>query len=150
MAALTFTIEPDEFVGLNALAGLNRKPADSDPSANTDADVIGQARALMRGTLVDKLEAAGLPWAPSADAVKEQAADTAKPASRLHTLEENENLRRYAAYILTVAGVVVLWGGYGRSWHWTGLPRDDSGDGLLVLVWATQGWCTASTSQLGI
>jgi hypothetical protein len=49
MAALTFTIEPDEFVGLNALAGLNRKPADSDPSANTNADVIGQARVLMRG-----------------------------------------------------------------------------------------------------
>lgn len=53
MAVLTFTIEPDEFLDLNALLKLNRKPTDGNINGNADADVIGQARVLMRGALKD-------------------------------------------------------------------------------------------------
>jgi hypothetical protein len=43
MAVLTFAIEPDEFLGLNAIVGTRQGPADRE-TANTDADVIGLAQ----------------------------------------------------------------------------------------------------------
>jgi hypothetical protein len=45
------------------------RSADADlPSAMAGADVLGQARALMRDALAGKLTEASLPWAPSAEA----------------------------------------------------------------------------------
>ena len=55
MAVLTLTIAPDEFLGLSALVELGRMADADHPSATagaiTDADIVGQARALMRSAL---------------------------------------------------------------------------------------------------
>lgn len=52
MAALTLTIAPDEVLGLRALVELGRTADVGHPRAAadaiTDADIAGQARALMR------------------------------------------------------------------------------------------------------
>ena len=74
----------------------------------------------MRGALADNLTAADLSWAPSADAVKAYAAETAEPAAALHKLADNETVRKDATYVLVVAGLVTLVGGYAGPWKWTG------------------------------
>jgi hypothetical protein len=88
--------------------------------AITDADITGQARAQMRSALADNLTAAGLSWAPSADVVKARAAEATEPAGRLHELADNETVRKDATYVLVVAGLVTLVGGYAGPWKWTG------------------------------
>jgi hypothetical protein len=128
MAALTLTIEPDEFLGLSALVELDR-PADAGhPNATAgaiaEADIVGQARVLMRSALADKLAAADLSWAPSADAVKEHAAQATEPTGRLHELADNQSVRRDATYVLVVAGLVALIGGYAGPWKWTGFEAN--------------------------
>ena len=128
MAALTLTIEPDEFLGLSALVELGRTADAGHPDATagaiTEADIAGQARALMRGALADKLSAADLSWAPSAAAVKEHAAEAGEPAGRVHKLADNETVRRDATYVLVVAGLVALVGGYAGPWKWTGFETN--------------------------
>lgn len=124
MAALTLTIAPDEFLGLSALTELGR-PVDADqPSAVTDADVLGQARALMRDALADRLAEANLPWAPSSEAVKQNAAGIAERTGALHKLADNEAVRKDATYVLVVAGLVALVGGYAGGWKWTGFQEN--------------------------
>ena len=124
MAVLTLTIAPDEFLGLSALVELGRK-ADADyPSAITHADIVGQARALMRSALADKLAAANLSWAPSADAVKEHVAEAMEPTSRLHKFADNATVRRDASYVLVAAGLAALVGGYAGPWKWTGFQAN--------------------------
>ena len=129
MAALTLTIEPDELLGLSALVELGRTANAGHPNATagatTEADIVGQARALMRGALADQLSAANLSWAPSADAVKEHAAEAAEPTGRLHKLADNQTVRRDATYVLVVAGLVALVGGYAGPWKWTGFEAND-------------------------
>jgi hypothetical protein len=124
MAALTLTIEPDELLGLSALVELGRTADAGHPNATagatTEADIVGQARALMRGALANQLSAANLSWAPSTDAVKEHAAEAAEPTGRLHKLADNQTVRRDATYVLVVAGLVALVGGYAGPWKWTG------------------------------
>jgi hypothetical protein len=80
MASLTFTIEPDELVGLRALGELDRAPNGGNPGTGTGTDAVSRAKALMRTALADKLEQAGLPWAPSAEAANKRAAETATSA----------------------------------------------------------------------
>jgi hypothetical protein len=75
MAVLTFTIVPDEFLGLSALM----EPDGADGGGDTGSAVVSEARALMRGALAGKLQEIGLPWAPSAEAVKKRAAEAAEP-----------------------------------------------------------------------
>ncbi len=111
----TFTIEPDEFLGLSALADL------SQTANGGGTDAVTEAKTLMRRALADKLEDAGLPWAPSAEAVKHRAAEAAEPATAMRRLMENSKIRKDAAYALAVAALVALWGGYARGWQWTGL-----------------------------
>ncbi len=113
--AVTFAVEPDEFAGLNALVELD-KAADG----GSGADAVSEARALMRQALADKLEAAGLPWAPSAAAVQQRAAEAAQPATALHRLMTSSKVRKQTAYVVAVATAVALWGGYARGWQWTG------------------------------
>lgn len=112
MTVTTLTIEPDELLGLTALAELDK------------ADTVTEARMLMRRALEDKLQDAGLPWAPSAEAVSQRAAEAAAPESATLRLARNGTVRKGAAGVLAVAALVVLWGGYHRGWAWTGLSAN--------------------------
>ena len=107
MAVLRFTIVPDEFLGLNALI----EPDGADDGGDTRSAVVGKARALMRGALADKLQEIGLPWAPSAEAVKKRAAEAAEPTSGMRALMGNKKVRKYGTSVVAVAALVVLWGG---------------------------------------
>ena len=66
MASLTFTIKPDELLGLSALVELARAADGGDPDSGTGTGAVSEAQALMRRALADKLEQAGLPlyWPP--------------------------------------------------------------------------------------
>ena len=116
MTVLRFTIVPDEFLGLSALI----EPDGADGGGDTGSAVVNKARALMRGALADKLQEIGLPWAPSAEAVKKRAAEAAEPASGMRALMGNKEVRQYGTAVVAVAVLVVLWGGYLRGWSWTG------------------------------
>jgi len=118
MTVATFTIEPDEFLGLSALAELDKAACSGDAGSGPDALI--EAKTLMRQALADKLQDAGLPWAPSADAVRHRAAQVAAPAGHAGKLMANRKVRTSAAYVLAVAGLVVLWGSYALGWKWTG------------------------------
>jgi hypothetical protein len=120
MASLTLTIEPDEFVGLNALVELDRAADGRDPNSGAGTGAISKAKALMRTALADKLEQAGLPWAPSAEAASKRAAETATPASAMRGITGNAKARKGAAYVAAAALVAALWGGYIGGWQWTG------------------------------
>jgi hypothetical protein len=128
VAATTFTIEPDELLGLTALVILGKAAdkGDTEPSTQspTDDDLVAEARTLMRMALAEKLSEATLPWAPSAETVSERAAKAAEPAGVLRRLAENRKLRRGAAYVMAVAALVVLWGGYVEKWSWTGFQEN--------------------------
>jgi hypothetical protein len=116
MTVLRFTIVPDEFLGLNALI----EPDGKDGGGDTGSAVVSKARALMRGALADKLQEIGLPWAPSAEAVKKRAAEAAEPASGMRALMGNKKVRKYGTSVVAVAALVVLSGGYFQRWSWTG------------------------------
>ena len=58
--AVAFTIEPDEFVGLSALADLGQANG-TGTGTGTGTDALNEAKTLMRRALADKLEDAGLP-----------------------------------------------------------------------------------------
>jgi hypothetical protein len=79
---------------------------------------------LMRRALADKLDETGLPWAPSAEAVRQRVAQAAQPPSAMHRLAESRKVRKGAAYVLTAVALLVLWGGYFWHWAWTGLPSN--------------------------
>ena len=125
MTDLTFTIEPNELLGLNALATID-ETANAGPGASTgsasDAAAVAAARTLFQTALAGKLTDAGLPWAPSAESVRERVAEAAEPAGRSPLLAKK--LRRIFGYILAVAALVVLWGGYSRGWGWTGFQAN--------------------------
>jgi hypothetical protein len=120
MAVLTFTTYPDEFLGLNALIELDG----ADGGGDTGSALVSKARALMRGALADKLQEIGLPWAPSAEAVKKRAAEAAKPPSGMRALMANKKVRKYGTSVVAVAALVALWGGYVQGWNWTGFPAN--------------------------
>ena len=120
MASLTLTIEPDEFLGLRALVELDRAPDRGDPNSATETDAVSKAKVLMRTALADKLEQAGLPWAPSAEAAGKRAAEAAAPASAMRGITGNGKARKGAAYVAAAALVAALWGGYIGGWQWTG------------------------------
>lgn len=121
MGALTLTIEPDEFLGLSALIELDGPPDDGD----TDAATLTKAKTLLRSAVSDKLEAAGLPWAPTTKAVKERAAETAGSTSTLARVMANDKVRKYGGSIVAVAVLVVFVGGYGTGWQWTGFQQNN-------------------------
>jgi hypothetical protein len=114
MAALTITIEPDEFLGLSALVELE-KVAD-----HGEADVVSTAKTLTNRALAAKLEELGLPWAPSPETVQKRAAEAAEPGGALRTLMRNDRVKKCAISVLVVVALVALWGGYIRGWEWTG------------------------------
>jgi hypothetical protein len=120
MASLTYTIEPDEFLGLCALVELDKAAGRGD----TSADAVSKAKALLRTALADKLEAAGLPWAPSAEASRQRASETGEQRNAMHGFWGSEIARKRAAYVAGAGLVVVLWGGYTQGWSWTGFQAN--------------------------
>ena len=127
MPALTLTIEPDELLGLDALATLGNAADGHD----TGADAASTARALMHTALAGKLAEAGLPWAPSAETVSRRAAEAA-PAARP---AGGGRFRKDFAAVLAVAALVTLWGGYARGWAWTGFQsKGQLWDWLALLL----------------
>ena len=127
MTSLTCTIDPDEVLGLSALVELDRAAA--------GAGVVGTAKALMRTALADKLEQAGLPWAPSAEAASQRAAQAAAPAGPVRRIAGNGKARKAAAWVAAAALAVTLWGGYTRGWQWTGFRGNNQlWDWLTLLL----------------
>jgi hypothetical protein len=123
---LTCTIEPDELLGLSALAELDRAAT----GGGTGTSAVRMAKALMRTALADKLEQAGLPWAPSAEAASQRAAQAAAPASTMRRIAGNGKARKAAAWVAAAALAVTLWGGYTRGWQWTGFRGQQPAVGL--------------------
>jgi len=117
---LTCPIGPDEFLGLSALIELDGAAAGGGTSPGGGIDVVGKAGDLLRSALADKLGEVGLPWAPSVQAVGQRAAKAAQPGGAVGMLIGGAKVRKAAAYVLAVAGLVTLWGGYVRGWQWTG------------------------------
>jgi hypothetical protein len=77
----------------------------------------------MDAALAGKLAQAGLPWAPSAEAVSRRAAQAGAPASAARRLA-GPALRKESAAALALAALVFLWGGYARCWTWTGFQAN--------------------------
>jgi hypothetical protein len=128
---LTCTIEPDELLGLSALAELDRAAA----GGGTGTSAVRMAKALMRTALADKLEQAGLPWAPSAEAASQRAAQAAAPAGPVRRIAGNGKARKAAAWVAAAALAVTLWGGYTRGWQWTGFRGNNQlWDWLTLLL----------------
>lgn len=119
MTVMTLTIEPDELLGLTALTEL-----DAAYGGQAGPDVATRARTLMRRALADKLDETGLPWAPSAGAVRQRVVQAAQPPDALHRLAESRKVRTGAAYALTAVALLVFSGGYFWHWSWTGLPSN--------------------------
>ena len=128
MTSLTYTIEPDELLGLSALVELDRA------AASTGTGVVSTAKTLMRTALADKLEQAGLPWAPSAEVASMRAAQAAAPVSAMRRITGNGKARHAAAWAAGAALAVTLWGGYTRGWGWTGFQGNDQLWNWLTLL----------------
>lgn len=126
MTAVTFTIGPDELLGLSALVTMGKEADGGATSPVTDADAIAAARALMDTALAEKLTDAGLPWAPSPESVTGRVAAATEPVrhGRTVAVAEGSRLRRDAPYVVAVAVAVALWGGYARGWRWTGFQAN--------------------------
>ena len=123
MAILTISVEPDDLLGLNAVAAL------SPPADGTEAGAAGTARVLLQERLAARLDELGLPWAPSPEAVRSRAdedaeASEAAPPGALRRFISDERVRKYGTGLLAVAVLVVLWGGYVKGWQWTGFPAN--------------------------
>jgi hypothetical protein len=118
-AAPALTIEPDEFLGLRAVAELENA---ADEGA---AGAISTARTLMHTALAARLDELGLPWAPSPEAVRKRATEAAAPDAARHPSASSGRARIFAVSALAVAALTVLWGGYIRGWQWTGFRAND-------------------------
>ena len=130
MTPVTCTIEPDELLGLSALVELDEAAA----GGGTGTDAVRTAKALLRTALADKLEQAGLPWAPSAEAASKRAALAAAPASAMRRITGNGKARKAAAWVAAAALAVTLWGGYTRDWQWTGFRGNNQLWAWLTLL----------------
>jgi hypothetical protein len=145
MADMTITVDPDELLGLIAVAELGQiaksdggeadaesKEADAESEAAPQSPPTHEisAKALMRAGLAAKLEELGLPWAPSPEAVQNRALqlahkDDISQRGLLRRLANDARVRKYGITSLTVATLVVLWGGYVQHWQWTGFPANE-------------------------
>jgi hypothetical protein len=128
MTAVTFTIEPDELLGLSALVTMDKAAGGDASRPGTEVDAVAIARTLMRTALAEQLTETGLPWAPAARSVKARAsAAAAQPglvAAKSDKRADGKKLRRDIAYVVAAVVVVALWGGYSRGWRWTGFQTN--------------------------
>jgi hypothetical protein len=138
MADMTITVDPDELLGLIAVTELGEVAkldggeagAESEAAPGSPPTRESTAKALMRAGLAAKLDELGLPWAPSAEAVLDRALELATkddPSKQgaLRRLANDARVRKYGITILTVATLVLLWGGYIQHWQWTGFPANE-------------------------
>ena len=125
MAAVTITIEPDELLGVCALLELGKAAGGGPAGVPATAGVTTTAGDLMRRALAARLADCGLPWAPSPELVRRRAAEAAQPGSVMRRLAGNRRARRYAASAVSVAALIVLWGGFIQGWKWTGFQQND-------------------------
>jgi hypothetical protein len=126
MSVMTITIDPDELLGLSAVAELGEVTREDDG----EADPASTAKVLMHTGLAARLDELGLPWAPSAEVVHNRAAgvpepDDSRPPGALRRFIEDARVRKYGTTVLLVAALVVLWGGYIQGWEWTGFPANN-------------------------
>ncbi len=133
---MTIAVDPDELLGIIALAELGEVTQLEGGEAGTDSEVAGKppsnedvAKALMRAGLAARLGELGLPWAPPAETVLTRALELADPAAparpgTLRRLAGDARVRKYGITLATVAALVVLWGGYIEHWQWTGFPAN--------------------------
>jgi hypothetical protein len=113
-------------------ADAESKEADAESEAAPQSPPTHEsvAKAMMHAGLAAKLDELGLPWAPSPEAVQSRVLelarqDDASQRSALRRLATNARVRKYGITILTVAALVVLWGGYIQHWQWTGFPANE-------------------------
>jgi hypothetical protein len=123
----TVTIAADELAGLAALAATDG--LDHDPGI--------AARRLLREAIDARLEVAGLPWAPT-DAQVDARATRPAPSPwrvRWHELWASPKVVTSVRGALLGVTVVLLAGGYGGNWGWTGFDGNNQlWDWLQLLV----------------
>ena len=146
MHDLRITIGADELLGLRALAELDGSDgAGTLPPGAGDAIEIEQLQAqvqlAMRDGLASRLRQVDLPWAPSAEQVAaiprardrtdggssgpETAAAAGETPSRVHPRWSDSRLEVGIALAAAAFLVVVLIGGYGAGWAWTGFQTNN-------------------------
>lgn len=109
MSVITIEIEPDEVLGLTALADLEHQ---AGPAA--------VAAGLLRDALAARLAERGLARVPARDAGNERDRPATWPARW-----RRERVRKWAVSALAVAVLVALWGGYVLGWQWTGFRANN-------------------------
>lgn len=123
MTALTLTIEPDELLGLKALVVLSRTK-DQNAGIFTEADATSKARELLHTAIAGKLAEVALPWAPTEEELRNRLIPSSGILVAMRRVLRNEKVRRYTLSALAVAVLVLLWGGYGDHWQWTGFTHN--------------------------
>lgn len=119
MADLMISASPDEMQSLRAVAMVEAAAEDRE------ADLTGTAEALLRDALTAKLADLGLRWNPSPEAIRRHASGAARPDGPAARLVKTDRTRRSAIACLAAAVLVLLWGGYGQGWAWTGFRGND-------------------------
>ena len=90
------------------------------------ADLTQSAKTLMHAALEARLEELGLRWNPSPETVRKRVALTTRPAGPVIALMTNGRARKLVVSGLSVAALIVLWGGYIQGWRWTGFRGTSS------------------------
>jgi hypothetical protein len=119
MANLMISAEPDEMQSLRAVAVVQAA------AAGQEVDLAATAQELLRGALASKLAELGLRWNPSPEAVERHTSRAARPDGPVARLMKTDRARRYATSALAVAVLILLWGGYGQGWAWTGFQGNN-------------------------
>jgi hypothetical protein len=120
--AITLGLGEDEMLGLRALAAV-------EGVTSTDHGLEVEAGLALRQGLADRLSNSGLPWAPSAGSVDEVLAARANGAAAAGAPSRpatwRHRLQPVALGGVAVAMVVLLVGGYGAGWRWTGFEDNN-------------------------
>jgi uncharacterized membrane protein len=119
MANLMISTEPDEMQSLRAVAAVQ------GATTGQEADLAATAQELLHGALASKLAEVGLQWNPSPEAVERHTSRAARPDGPIARLMKTDRARRYATSALAVAVLILLWGGYGQGWAWTGFQGNN-------------------------
>ena len=123
-ATVRIELGEDELLGAHLLARMQGVAADDF------AQFERVLRRVLRHGLETHLDAAGMQWPPTADdleladSVAREIATETTPDDTAHTLPINGRVRLVAGAI-TTALIVLLIGGYGMRWSWTGFAGNN-------------------------